>query len=132
MRLADVNAAVADENRGGQRQAVAEDDISVGQPIAVGIPINLDAIAAFDAGLGSIWIFIKLDNPEAAFFVEAHGDRIDDIRLGRKQPHFKPRRHHKSLLRLGWRERRLSRAGVGFVGGFFGEREGAKSKTEEN
>ena len=82
-RVGDPHAAVADGDARGNVQSVGEDGELVDLAVAVGVFQDLDAVAARPGRVPRI--FEALGDPDPAPLVERHGDRIDDVGLGRDQ-----------------------------------------------
>ena len=99
--LTDIDAAVTDQNSGGQVQAVGKHGDLVRTAIVVRVFQNLDAIPTLLAGGCAERIFVKLDDPEPPAFVPGHRHRIDHIRLGGKEADLETVGHNKFLLRFG-------------------------------
>jgi hypothetical protein len=96
--LTDVSTAVAQEQAGGEVEAVGPDVDCVGVAIAVGIFEDLDAIAGCGAWGGAHGIFVEFEDPEAAAIVPIHGDGVGDGGFSGEEPDFESLRELKACL----------------------------------
>ena len=99
--IGDPNAAETDRDAGRDVQTVGENGEFVGFAVAVGVFKNLDAIATGTGRLARI--FETLGDPKSTFFVDRHGHRIDDVRLGGDQLDDETRGNFHPLDRLARR-----------------------------
>ena len=99
---ADPDAAVADFDAGDEIESVLEDrDLGV-TAVLLHVFQNQDAI-----GAGTVGTLLRVGHafhdPEAATFVEAHRDRLDDLGLGGDKRDLEARGERHGLHRVGWR-----------------------------
>ena len=76
-RIRDPDTAMSDGDSAGDIQAVHELGELVALAVAVGVFEDFDDV--FSRTGSASRIFEGLGNPEAAAFVDGHGDRVDDI-----------------------------------------------------
>ena len=105
-RLPHKHAAVAELNTGCEIETVGKNGDLVGAAVVISVFQNFDAVARLGAGSRAERIFKKFHHPQPPAFVPSHGNGVDDIRLGGKEPNLEPFRHRKSLLRFSGRKRR--------------------------
>ena len=84
-RLVDDQAAVGEGHAGGDAQLVGEDGELVGLAVAVGVLADLDLVVPFAALLEVVGIVDGLGDPEPAFVIPGHRDRLGDLGLGDEQ-----------------------------------------------
>jgi hypothetical protein len=112
--LSDEGAAVAEQDGGGEVEAVGPDVDLVGAAIGVGVFEDFDAVAGFFAGFGAERVLVEFDDPQAAALVPGHGHGIDDLGFGGEEADLEAFRHGELALGVvrgrarGWR---LGRAG---------------------
>ena len=109
-RRADPDAAMADLDARDEVESVLEDrDLGV-TAVLLHVFQNQDAI-----GAGTIGTLLRVGHPfhdpEAAAFVEAHRDRLDDLGFGRHQRDLEARGERHRLHRVGRRLAALISAG---------------------
>ena len=85
----------------GEVQPIGEDGELVGPAVAVGVLEDLDPVVARLAVQHQVRVIDRLDDPEPAALVEREGDRLDDVRLLRKQLELELGRHLDELHRIG-------------------------------
>ena len=98
----DPDAAVADFDTGDEIESVLEDcDLRV-TAVLLHVFQNQDPIGALPVGT-FLWVGHAFHHPEAATFVEAHRDRLDDLGLGGDKRDLEARRERHGLHRVGCR-----------------------------
>ena len=110
--LADVCAAVAKQQAGGEVQAIGKDCNLIGTAIVVRIFEDFDAITRFSAGSRAERVFVKFEHPEPAALVPGHGDWIDDFGFGGEKSDFETRREDELFLGVGCGKSRVRRGGI--------------------
>ena len=90
----DDDAAVGEDQAGGQVEVIGEDGDLVGLAVAVGVLEDLDAVVALAAAQHAVRVVDRLDHPQPAALVEREGDRLAaiigscgeelDLELGRR------------------------------------------------
>jgi hypothetical protein len=81
-RLGDDDAAVGEDETGGDVEAVGEDRELVGATVAVGVLANFDGVGAEAVGLDVVRVVAGFGDPEAAAFVPGEEDGLGDVGLG--------------------------------------------------
>ena len=95
------HTAAIERDGGWDTELVGEDRELVGDPIAVGVFADADAVAALALRLEFVRVVERLTNPETAPLVPIHGDRLAlKVLLRSKQLHFKTDRRDEVLHRL--------------------------------
>ena len=111
-RLADDDAAVGEDDAGGDIQLVGEDGELVGLAVAVGVLADLDAVLALLVIDHAMRVVRGLEDPEAAARIPGEGDRLHDIGLGGEQHELEVGRHLGALHAALDGERLLERQGL--------------------
>src|SRR5437588_7193100 len=102
---ADEEAAIVVEEGGGPRQVFCKNGALIEVAVAIGIHQEANAPQPFVAALR---VVAHLHDKQAAIFVEAHGDWIDDQRFGRDQIEMETGFDLKCTEGLRWFHRRNS------------------------
>ena len=112
-RLRDDDAAIREDDAGGNAQLVREHGEFIRASIAVGVLANLDPVAAFAGLLQFVWIIESLRDPQATTFIPREADGLGHLRLGGEELRLEARSHHQ-MLRGFLRAERLLHGANGF------------------
>ena len=102
IRDAEYHSPIAERRHGiGHAQAIGKHSVTAGPAVGPKLRQNANHVTGRLVGGALNGIGPRLSYPQPPAHIEAHADRLTDLRLGRHQLNLKAFRHHKRSQRLG-------------------------------